>query len=654
VTAGGTSPGLRQGAGTESITPAPHSPLGRRVEANFDPSARQAPGQEYTQVNRPMTRMKPARTLCAFCALVATLACGVGNVAFQEGRRAELRKDWDSALVNYEKAVQSDPANALYLLHEKQARNQASLLHLKNGRRLLKEGRPEEAAAEFQKAASIDPSNEAAANELSQLLAKQAETRRAHEAAMQKALRSHEESRSPATVQLDPLPQEPLAHFRISADSHQVIETLGKLANLNVVFSADFHPSPISLDLTNIRIEDALRIVVQQTKSFWKVETPKTILIIPDNPNNRRDYEEEVVKTIYLSNPQAAADRTAITTALKQVLGLQKIIDNPDSNCIIIRDTPAKVAAAEQLVRDLDRGKAEILIQIEIVEADRDRIRDLGLTPATIDSSGNVTPGLAAAGVFSPSTASSSSSSTATSVQLGTLSYRDYAVVLPSIYATAVLNDSKTHILQSPQVRVTDGQTAKLKIGSRVPYATGSFLPSLTSSSSTTSSTSLLASTQFQYQDVGVNLELTPHLLASGEVALHAKIEISSLGANVTVGGVSEPTFGQRVIEHDIRLREGEVNLLGGLLQSTETAQVQGIPGLGSLPVLHYFFSEDHKEVSDVEVLVMLTPRVIRLPDSSPETLAEPFAAHDDSGPSTPEPRAIPQGVLGQGQPPAR
>jgi general secretion pathway protein D len=606
--------------------------------------------------------MKLARKLCTFCALTIMLACGGGSdVAYREGHKAEQRRDWDSALVNYEKALQSNPANALYLLHEKQARSQASLLHLKNGQRLLKEGHSEQATAEFQKAASIDPSNEAAVKELSQLLAKQAETRRAHEAAVQKSLRSHEESSSTATVRIQPLPQEPLAHFRISADSRQVIETLGKLANLNVVFASDFRPTPLSIDLTNVKIEDALRIVAQQTKSFWKVETPNTILVIPDNPNNRRDYEEEVVKTIYLSNPQAPADRTAITTALKQVLGLQRIMDNPDSNCIIIRDTPAKVAAAEQLVHDLDRGKAEILIQIEIVEADRDRVRDLGLTPATIDSSGNVTPGLSAAGAFSPSTSSSSSSSsTSTSVQLGSLSYRDYAIVLPSVYATAVLNDSKTHILQSPQVRVTDGQTAKLKIGSRVPYATGSFLPSLTSTSSTSSS-SLLASTQFQYQDVGVNLELTPHLLASGQVALHAKIEISSLGADVTVGGVSQPTFGQRVIEHDIRLREGEVNLLGGLLQSTETNRVQGVPGLGSLPVLHYFFSEDHKEVSDVEVLVMLTPRIIRLPDNSPENPAEPFAAHDDSSPGapelrslpeTPEPRAIFPGGIGPGQPP--
>jgi general secretion pathway protein D len=423
-----------------------------------------------------------------------------------------------------------------------------------------------------------------------------------------------------------------------------VFETLGKLAGLNVVFSADFRPTPLSIDLADVKLADALRIVSQQTKSFWKVETSNTILVIPDNPNNRRDYEDEILKTIYLSNPLAPADRTAITTALKQVLGLQRIMDNPDSNAIIIRDTPAKVAAAEEMVRDLDRGKAEILIEVEIVEADSDRIRDLGLTPATISSSGTITPGLQGALAFSPTTSSSSSSSstsTSTAVQLGSgLSFRDYAAVLPSAYATAVLNDSKTHILQSPQVRVTDGQIAKLKIGSRVPYATGSFLPSLGSTSST-SSTSLLASTQFQYQDVGVNLEITPRLLATGEVALHAKIEISSLGSDVTVGGVSEPTFGQRVIEHDIRLREGEVSLLGGLLQSTTTTTVQGVPGLGNLPLFHYLFSEDHKEISDVEVLVMLTPEVIRLPDRPGDKNVISLAPGEGSSPSSEIPAGL-------------
>jgi general secretion pathway protein D len=186
--------------------------------------------------------------------------------------------------------------------------------------------------------------------------------------------------------------------------------------------------------------------------------------------------------------------------------------------------------------------------------------------------------------------------------------------VLPSAVANAILNDTRTHILQNPQVRVTDGQTAKLSIGERVPYATGSFLPSL-GGTTTSGTTGLLASTQFQFQDVGVKLELTPHLLANGEVAIHAVIEISSLGANVTIAGVSEPTFGERKIEHDIRLKEGEVSVLGGLIQTSIINTVAGVPGLGDVPFLRYLFSTEHAERQESEVLVMLTPRVVRLPE---------------------------------------
>jgi general secretion pathway protein D len=342
------------------------------------------------------------------------------------------------------------------------------------------------------------------------------------------------------------------------------------------------------------------------------------------------------LKTIYLSNPLAPADRTAITTALKQVLGLQRIMDNPDANAIIIRDTPEKVAAAEQMVRQLDRAKAEIMLDINIVEADRDRIRDLGLSLGTINpTTGSVTPGLSLEGAVIPQgNSSSSTATTAASVGATFLSNitpirnSDIAVILPAVTATAVLNDNKTHIMQSPQIRVTDGETAKLKIGSRIPYATGSFLPSLGGTTSSSGSVGLLASTQFQFQDVGVNLDLTPHLLANGEIAVHAKIEISYLGASITVGGVSEPTFGQRVIEDDFRLQEGEVNLLGGLIQKTLTNQIQGLPGFGDIPGLKYLFSQENKEVNDQEVLVMVTPRVIRLPEPGPLSgAAVPVAA---------------------------
>jgi general secretion pathway protein D len=449
-------------------------------------------------------------------------------------------------------------------------------------------------------------------------MAAQAAARQARESALKQALKANEEAANAPEVKLKPFPTEPLAHFRITADSRKVFEALAKLADLNVAFTSNFRPIPqFSVDLSNVKIEEALNIVALQTHSFWRPVTANTILVVPDTPTDRRDYDVEELKTIYLSNPLAAADRTAITTALKQVLGLQRIIDNPDSNAIVIRDNPAKVAAAEQLVHQLDRSKAEIVMEVAVVEADRDRARDLGLYPATITSSGAITPGLQGGLVYAPSTSSSSSSSSSTSNGLSPLQgpgavWNNFAAVLPSIAANAILSDTRTHILQNPQIRATDGQTAKLKIGERVPYATGSFLPTL---GTTTTSAGLLASTQFQFQDVGVILELTPHLLADGEVAIHASIEISSVGAMVSVGGVSEPTFGERKIEHDIRLKEGEVSVLGGLIQTTLTNTVGGVPGLGDIPVFRYLFSTTHAERQETEVLIMLTPRVVRLPE---------------------------------------
>jgi general secretion pathway protein D len=478
----------------------------------------------------------------------------------------------------------------------------------------LREGRPDDASGEFQKAVSIDPTNEAAAQELARVAAAQAAAKQARESALKQALKANEEAANAPAVKLKAFPEEPLAHFRISADSRKVFEALAKLANLNVAFTSTFRPGPISVDLSSVKVEEAFNIVALQTHTFWRAVTSNTILVVPDTPTDRRDYDVEELKTIYLSNPLAAADRTAITTALKQVLGLQRIIDNPDSNAIVIRDTPQKIAAAEQLVHDLDRSKAEIVMDVSVVEADRDRARDLGLYPATVNpSTGTITPGLQGGLVFAPPTSSSSSSSTtSTGISPTTLGIKDFALVVPSAVANAVLNDTRTHILQNPQVRSTDGQTAKLSIGERVPYATGSFLPTL---GAATSSGGLLASTQFQFQDVGVKLELTPHLLANGEVAIHASIEISSLGSSVTIAGVSEPTFGERKIEHDIRLKEGEVSVLGGLIQTSMINTVGGVPFLGDIPYLRYLFSTEHVERQETEVLVMLTPRVIRLPE---------------------------------------
>jgi general secretion pathway protein D len=611
-------------------------------------------------VNKPVMRGRTVGLLAAAALAALALGCGGGSVAFREGRKAELRKDYDTALVDYQKAVREQPENAHYRIHEQAAREHAALFHFERGKELLAKGQTEDAAGEFQKALGIDPSNLAARQELDRILAAQATAKRARQQTIEKSLKKQlEESTYPQEVRLQAFPEQPLAHFRISADSRRVYETLAKLANMNVAFTSDFQPRPVSLDLTDVKIGDALRLLSYQTKTFWKAVTPNTFMVIPDTPANRRDYEDEVMRTVYLTNPLKPADRTAITTALKQILGLQRIIDNPDANAIIVRDTPDKVAEAERLIHDLDRGKAEILIDVAVVEADRSRVQDLGLTQVpTSPLSGANIAGLGFTAVTNATTVVNGTSTTVTLPglplnRLGKISTSNFSVVVPGAVANALLTDSHTHVLQNPQVRVTDGETAKLRIGSRVPYATGSFLPSFggvpTSGSSGTGNFGLLSSTQFQYQDVGVNLDITPHLLANGDVDLHSSIEVSSVGQTYTIGGLNEPSFNQRKIDHDIRLKEGEVSILGGLIQSQESHSVSGLPGLGDVPFLRYLFSTTHTEHLETEVLVMLTPYVIRLPETTLEG-PQAVSAGGDSG-AAPLPAAQPPMRLPPSQP---
>jgi len=558
--------------------------------------------------------------LCVGCGGAGgPLAVGHSS-AYGEGVKAEMHKDYDTALINYEKAVKQHPDDARYLIAEERARNEASFFHLKQGRRFLEEGRLDQAAGEFQKASAIDPANDASRQELARVLAKEAAAKEQHEKELKQAMKTQEIPPSGGT-QLKPFPQEPIAHIRISADSRKVFETLARLADLNVAFVEGFQPKPIPLDLTNVKIEDALQILCYETRTFWKPINSNTILVIPENAANHREFDDLMVKTIYLDNPVKAADRNQITAALKSVLSLQKVVDNPDVNAIIVADTPAKVLAAEKLIRNLDHGKAEVLIDVAIVEADRDRLRDLGLSLQSLSVSGGPEGAIAGVG-FTPANASSTSPAAVTINSLKNLTGNDFSVALPSAVATAMMSDTHTRILQNPTIRASDGESAKLTIGTKVPIATGSFLPSYggvtttgTNTGGTTGGLGLLASTQFQYQDVGVKLDITPSVMPDGEVSLKTKIEISAEGAPVNIAGIDEPTFTQKDIEAVFRLKEGEASLLGGLDETTTTHSVSGLPFVSNIPLLRYLFSNDHTEIANDEVMVMLTPHVVRLPD---------------------------------------
>ncbi|MEE8176512.1 MAG: cohesin domain-containing protein, partial [Acidobacteriota bacterium] len=342
------------------------------------------------------------------------------------------------------------------------------------------------------------------------------------------------------------------------------------------------------------------------TKTFWKVLTRNTILVVPDTTVKRREQEQQVIKTFYLSNIITPQELTEVVTAIRTLLETRRIQQINSMNAIIIRDTPDKVALAEKIIRDVDKAKPEIVVDVLVMEVRRDKTRDLGLFPVSGGS-----PGVQVPLIFSPGQAGGGDDGGSIPLnRLGRLSTSDFSLILPGANLNALLSDSNTKILQRPQIRATDGQQATLRIGDRVPIATGSFQAGIGGGG-----VSPLVNTQFQYTDVGVNLDITPKVHANREITLKVRIEISAVTSEVDIGGIKQPVIGQRVIEHDIRLREGEANVLGGILQTQVTKTVSGIPGLSQIPILRYLFSNVRTTLAEDEVLIVLRPRTVRLPE---------------------------------------
>jgi general secretion pathway protein D len=564
------------------------------------------------------------------------VGCSSASVAFKEGRKAEERKDYDLAVVDFQKALRTQPNDTHIEVFENRARNEATLAHLNRGRKLLQEQRINDAASEFQKAISLDPSNQAAAQELRKIVIQRAADAARRHDVIRSAMEQQDQGAT-AGIQLKPLSRNVIPVLHISGNSKEVFSALGKIAGVNVVFYHDFQSRAISLDLSSVTIEDALKAAAAEAGVFWKPITPNTILIIPDTPMNRQNLESDVLSTVYLQNPLDAQDRMAILTAVKQVIGLQlKAFDNPDANAIVLYGTPEMVSEAEHLIHGLDRGQAEVLIDVNVLEAQKNYMRDLGLEPVPV--TGNALGVLG----FNPSTTTTTTNSSGTSTttpylplnKLGSITTGDFAAVLSGVEANALLTDSRTHILDNPQVRVTAGQKATLKIGEEVPYATGSFGVPTAVTSTTSSAASLLANTQFNYKDVGVTLQIQPYVAANGDIVIHSKVEVSSVGTPENIGGVEEPEFNDRSDEQFIRLSEGQTSLLGGLIQTQTVKSVTGLPGLSEVPILKYFFSDQNYSVMDDELVITMTPHVVRLPESSPSSASMELPANAPIAPA--------------------
>jgi general secretion pathway protein D len=364
------------------------------------------------------------------------------------------------------------------------------------------------------------------------------------------------------------------------------------------------------VDLNNLTLQQALDIVCLQSKTFWKPITENIIFIAQDTTQKHKDYDEQLVETFYLANTVQSQDLTEITNGLRQVLNLTKVQQLNSQNAIIVRDTADKLAIARKLLKDIDKAKPEVVIQVEVLSASTDRMRNLGILPGQSAAINFQPPGTTP----STTTTTPTTPSTPNSIPLKgfTFGASDYTVTLPGATANFLLTDTATKIIQNPEIRSIDGQPAKLNVGSRVPIATGSFQAGVGVG---TTSVNPLVNTQFTYLDVGVNVNITPRVHPNHEVSLKVSIEVSQVNSFQPIGGILQPVIGQRKIEHDIRLREGEVNILGGLFEHIDSKTVNGWPGFAQIPFIKYLTATHNGDVQENDVLIVLIPRIVRMPD---------------------------------------
>ncbi|MDP9146806.1 MAG: hypothetical protein M3N22_04050 [Acidobacteriota bacterium] len=514
--------------------------------------------------------------------------------AYKRGLTAESKKEYDQAFDSFRQASALKPKEPKYINAYLRARAVAAAQHVVTGRKLRDSGKMQEALLEFQRACEIDGTNFDAVQESQRtifLMNKQAEAENAAVAkAVVQALPAME-LQSP--VELEPSPNTPIT-LHMTTTSDNIYRTIGKLGGINVLFDLDYKPQRITIDFNDVMMHEALRMLALESKTFWRAISPTTIFV--SSESKRKEFETNVMRTFYLRNASNPAELQEVVGTLKGLLDISRIQVNPTHSTITLRGTPDQMVLAEKLIADVDKPKAEVVIDVAVMQVSRDRLNTLG---TNVPTSSTVALQQAAAAV--------ATGGAGNLVKLGSFNGTSFVTNLPSASFTFLTSDGNTKILQRPQIRAMDNGKATLKIGDRVPIATGSFSPGIGGGS-----VSPLVNTQFQYLDVGVNIDITPHIHSNHEVTLKMVLEISSVTGTQNIGGISQPVIGQRRIEHETRLEDGDINLIGGILEDSETQSLSGYPWLTKIPILKYLFGQETKDHRQDEIVFAITPHIVR------------------------------------------
>ncbi len=557
--------------------------------------------------------MRPALLLLLVAVLILpAISADKAKDVYLKGQDAEARQNYEVAYNFYKQAYDLKPKDLRYRASFERIRFEAAASIVHHGQKLREDGKLDDALAEFQRALAIDPSLFIAKQELNrtQKLINDQKNPPPQAAGPPSSLerRIHEAA---GPVELAAISSVPITVKMLATKSDVVYRTVGQLAGINVLFDPDYTARIINVDLNGVTLEEALEITALESKTFWRPVTPNTIFVAQDNPAKRKELEQSVLKTFYLTNLSQPTELQDVVNAIRAVLDVQRVQQLLSQNALVVRGTPDQIALAEKLVEDLDKARPEVIVDIAVMQVSKDRSRTLGLSPPT---SATVT---LQSNISNTTTTTTTPGTTTTPTGTGTdginlnslanLNATNFQVTIPSANLSTIMSNSDTKLLQNPQIRALDGQKASLKIGDRVPVATGSFQPGIGGVG-----INPLVNTQFQYLDVGVNIDITPRVHANGEITLKMTMDVSAVTGQQNIGGISQPIIGQRKIENEIRLKDGEANLLGGIMEDQQTKSLSGIPGLAQIPILKYLFGQTQQDHSENEIIFAIVPHIIR------------------------------------------
>ena len=575
----------------------------------------------------PIARTSDFRvSLRSFLAIVLSFAIAVPVYAnnkaeslYKAGGKAEQQNRYDEAYDDYSQALALEPKNPKFMAATSRMRFFASIQHARNGVMLRDAGKLTESEAEFNKALQIDPTNLIAAMEAkktSDMIKDQAKKAEPKAPPVQNQLEKMADSAA-GPVDFQPTTNTPM-NMRLTAPADQAYKIIGKLSGINVLFDPDFKPQKVNVELNDVGARAALEMLALESKTFWQPISSNTIIVAQDTAAKRKEYEHQVMRMFFMHNVSSSAELQEAAKTVGSILDLQRVQLIPAQNAMIFRGTMDQLILAQKLIEDMDKPKPEVMIEIAVLEVDKNKLKTLGVNPPT-----SISVSVSPIGTTNTGTTTGSGGSGGAGGGGSTFSINQFAkltgdnvyVTVPGASAAFLMSDSATKVLQNPSVRAMDNEKATLKIGDRVPVATGSFAPG------SVGGISPLVSTQFQYLDIGVNVDITPHIHSDKEVTLKMSLEISSVTGQQNIGGITQPVIGQRRIDQQARLGDGEVNLIAGILEDTETQSLAGWPYISKLPILRYFFAQEDRERQQNEIVFAITPHIVRAQEVTEQNL---------------------------------